>query len=223
MKAQVHAGGRGKAGFVKLVRGAAEAKTAAEFMLSNRMVSPQTPPEGIAVRRLLVAQAAPIAREYYLAITVDRAARTNGLIASAEGGTEIEVVAASRPEAIVRRSLDPLIGLPAHAPEIAFRLGFKGRQVGQAVAIMLALAEAMRSLDASLVEINPLIVTPPTPEHPDGRVLAIDAKFTFDDSALFRQPEIESLFDPAEENPSDSPARSSASTTWRSTAPSAAW
>ncbi len=204
IKAQVHAGGRGKAGFVKLVRSAAEAKAAAEFMLSHRMVSPQTPPEGLQVRRLLVAEAVPIAREFYLAITVDRAARTNALVASAEGGTEIEVVAASRPEAIIRRSLDPLLGLPAHAArETAFQLGFKGRQVRQAVDIMLALGETMRSLDASLVEINPLVVTPSTPEHPDGRVLAVDAKFTFDDSALFRHPEISALFDPEEENPSE--------------------
>lgn len=204
VKAQVHAGGRGKAGFVKLVKSAAEAKAAAEFMFSHRMKSPQTPPEGLEVRRLLVAEAVPIAKEYYLAITVDRAARTNGLIASAEGGTEIEVVAAERPHAIIRRPLDPLLGLPAHvARETAFALGFKGRQVNQAARIMMALAESMRSMDASLVELNPLIVTPPSAEHPDGRVLAIDAKFSFDDSALFRHPEIESLFDPAEENPSE--------------------
>ena len=125
IKAQVHAGGRGKAGFVKLVRSAAEATAAAEFMFSNRMKSPQTPEEGLEVRRLLVAEAVPIAKEFYLAITVDRANRTNGLIASAEGGTEIEVVAAERPDAIRRRSLDPLLGLPAHAArEQAFELGF---------------------------------------------------------------------------------------------------
>ncbi|MBM4112593.1 MAG: ADP-forming succinate--CoA ligase subunit beta [Phycisphaerae bacterium] len=204
VKAQVHAGGRGKAGFVKLVKSAAEAKAAAEFMLSNRMVSPQTPPEGLVVRKLLVADAVPIAKEFYLAITVDRAARTNGLIASAEGGTEIEVVAAQRPEAIIRRSLDPLLGLPAHAArETAFALGFKGRLVAQAAAIMVKLADALRSLDASLVEINPLVVTPPDATNPDGRVLAIDAKFSFDENALFRHPEIAELFDPDEENPAE--------------------
>jgi len=204
IKAQVHAGGRGKAGFVKLVGSAAEATAAAQFMLSNRMKSPQTPEEGLEVRRLLVAEAVPIAREFYLAITVDRANRTNGLIASAEGGTEIEVVAAERPEAIRHRSLDPLFGLPAHAARaLAFELGFTGRQVAQATTIMMRLAETMRAFDASLVEVNPLVVTPPIDDHPDGQVLAIDAKFTFDDSALFRQKAIHALFDPSEENPAE--------------------
>lgn len=204
IKAQVHAGGRGKAGFVKLVRNAADAKAAAEFMFANRMVSPQTPPEGLDVRRVLVAEAVPIAHEYYLAVTVDRTGRTNVMIASAEGGTEIEVVAEQRPEAILRCRLDPLIGLPAHvAREAAFRLGLKGRQVAQAVTIMMRLGELMHSRDASLVEINPLVITPPTAEHPDGQVLAIDAKFTFDDNALFRQSAITALFDPTEENPAE--------------------
>lgn len=204
VKAQVHAGGRGKAGFVKLVRNAAEAAAAAEFMLTNRMKSPQTPEEGLEVRRLLVAEAVPIAREFYLAVTVDRTNRMNGLIACAEGGTEIETVAAERPEAILRRALDPLLGLPAYAArELAFDLGFKGRQVAQAADIMVRLAGLMPALDASLVEVNPLVVTPPSTEHPDGRVLAIDAKFTFDDSALFRQKAVEALFDPGEENPAE--------------------
>jgi len=204
IKAQVHAGGRGKAGFVKLVRSGADAKAAAEYMFSNRMKSPQTPPEGLDVRRLLVAEAVEISLEYYLAVTLDRTARTNTMIASAEGGTEIEVVAAERPDAILRCAIDPLIGLPAHtAREMAFRLGFKGRQVPQAVTIMMRLAELARSRDASMVEINPLVVTPPTREHPDGEVLAIDAKFTFDDNALFRQSDIAELFDPSEENPAE--------------------
>lgn len=201
IKAQVHAGGRGKAGFVKLVGSAAEAKAAAEFMFSNRMKSPQTPPEGLEVRRLLVAEAVDIAREYYLAVTLDRSARTNAMIASAEGGTEIEVVAAERPDAILRCPIDPLNGLGAHrARDLAFRLGLKGRQVPQAVTVMLRLAELAQRSDASLVEINPLVVTPPTTEHPDGQVLAIDAKFSFDDNAMFRQAAIAALFDPSEEN-----------------------
>ncbi|MFO0895066.1 MAG: ADP-forming succinate--CoA ligase subunit beta [Phycisphaerales bacterium] len=204
VKAQVHAGGRGKAGFVKVVKSAAEVEAAATFMLSNRMKSPQTPPEGLVVRRLLVAEAVPIAREFYLAITLDRTSRTNTLIASAEGGTEIEVTAAERPDAILRQPLHPLLGLPPHAARtMAFRLGFKGRQVQQAASLMVALAELVRTKDASLAEINPLVVTPPTAEHPDGRVLAVDAKFTFDDSALFRQSAIEAMFDPAEENPAE--------------------
>jgi len=204
IKAQVHAGGRGKAGFVKLVKNAADAKTAAEFMFGNRMVSPQTPREGLDVRRVLVAEAVEIAHEYYMAITVDRAQRANAMIASSEGGTEIEVVAAERPEAIIRCRIDPLIGMPAHqAREAAFRLGFKGRQVSQAVTIMLRLAELMRSSDASLVEVNPLVVTPSSKQFPDGEVLAIDAKFTFDDNALFRQKTVSALFDPSEENPAE--------------------
>jgi succinyl-CoA synthetase beta subunit len=201
VKAQVHAGGRGKAGFVKLVRSADEARDAASFMLSNRMVSAQTGPEGLDVRKLLVAAGVDIEKEYYLAVTTDRAARTDVLIASAEGGVEIETVAHENPNAIVKERLHPIDGLrPFQAREVAFKLGFTGRQVGQAVKIMLALARLYRTSDASLAEINPLIVTPPTDEHPDGQVLAIDAKFNFDDNALFRQKKIAAMFDPTEEN-----------------------
>jgi succinyl-CoA synthetase beta subunit len=208
VKAQVHAGGRGKAGFVKVCRTAAEAEQAAAFMLSNRMVSPQTPPEGLVVTRLLVAAGVDIAKEYYLAVVTDRARRTSTLIASAEGGVEIEHIAATRPEAIVKVALDPLTGLqPYQAREVAFRLGFKGRQVAQAVDAMLRLAALYLAKDASLAEINPLVVTPATPEHPDGRVVAIDAKFNFDDNALFRHPDLRAMFDPAEENPAEMRAR----------------
>jgi succinyl-CoA synthetase beta subunit len=204
IKAQVHAGGRGKAGFVKLVKSAAEARDAAKFMLSNRMISAQTGPEGLDVKRLLVAAAVDIAKEYYLAITVDRARNTNTLIASAEGGVEIETVAHDRPDAIIRVPLHPLLGLQPHqARETTFRLGFKGKQVGQAVHVMTCLAKLFIESDASLAEINPLIVTPPTPQHPDGQVLAIDAKFTFDDNAMFRQKKIAAMFDPSDENPAE--------------------
>jgi len=204
IKAQVHAGGRGKAGFVKLVRSVDEAREAAEFMLSNRMVSPQTPPEGLEVTRLLVAAGVDIESEFYLAITVDRANGTNTLIASAEGGVEIEKVAEETPELIIKEPLDPRLGLqPWQARKIAFAVGFKGKQVGQAVKTMLALSELFRSTDASLVEINPLIVTPADDQHPDGRVLAIDAKFNFDDNALFRQKAIAGLADPSEVDESE--------------------
>jgi succinyl-CoA synthetase beta subunit len=204
IKAQVHAGGRGKAGFVKLVNSAAEARDAAKFMLSNRMVSPQTPPEGLEVKRLLVAAGVDIAKEYYLAITVDRAHNTSTLIASAEGGVEIETVAEKNPEAIHKVQLHPLLGLqPYQARELAFKLGFTGKQIGQAVNIMLRLAKLFLDTDASLAEVNPLIVTPPGKEQPDGQVLAIDAKFTFDDNALFRQKRIADMFDPTEENPAE--------------------
>jgi succinyl-CoA synthetase beta subunit len=204
VKAQVHAGGRGKAGFVKLVRSAGEASEAAKFMLSNRMVSVQTGPEGLDVSKLLVAAGVDIEKEYYLAVTTDRARRTDVLIASSEGGVEIEKVAEENPDAIVKEWLDPIQGLQAYqARRVAFKLGFTGKQVGQAVKIMLNLAKLYRQKDASLAEINPLIVTPATAEHPDGQVLAIDAKFNFDDNALFRQKDIAALFDPTEENPAE--------------------
>ncbi len=204
IKAQVHAGGRGKAGFVKLVKTVDEAKEAAEFMLTNRMVSVQTGPDGLDVNRLLIAEGVDIDREFYLAITVDRAKNTNTLIASAEGGVEIEAVAESNPDAILKVPMHPIRGLePFQARELAFNLGFKGKQINQAAGIMLKLADLFRSTDASLAEINPLITTPPCDKHPDGQVLAIDAKFTFDDNALFRHKDIAAMFDPAEENASE--------------------
>jgi succinyl-CoA synthetase beta subunit len=201
IKAQVHAGGRGKAGFVKLVSNLKDAEAAATFMLTNKMVSYQTGPEGLVVRKLLIAAAEAIAKEYYLAITIDRARRTATLIASAEGGVEIEVVAEKNPAAIIKVPLHPLLGLQAfQARELAFRLGFKGKQVGQAADIMMKIGKVFRDTDASLVEINPLVVTPPDEKNPDGRVLALDAKFQFDDNALFRHPDIAKMFDPTEEN-----------------------
>ncbi len=204
IKAQVHAGGRGKAGFVKLVTTAEQAREAAKFMLSNRMVSPQTPTEGLEVKRLLVVAGVDIAKEYYLAITVDRAHDTNTMIASAEGGVEIEAVAERSPEAIHKMQLHPLHGLqPYQARELAFRLGLGGKQVSQAVSIMLKLAKLLLDTDASLVEINPLVVTSPSGEHPDGQVIAIDAKVNIDDNALFRRKRIAEMFDPAEENPAE--------------------
>jgi succinyl-CoA synthetase beta subunit len=204
VKAQVHAGGRGKAGFVKVCRSVDEARTAAEFMLNNRMVSPQTPPEGLEVRRLLVASGVDIAKEFYVAVLTDRSTRRNVLIASAEGGVDIEHVAATRPEAILKQPIDPVAGLhPWAARLMAFRLGFKGKAVGQAADILLRLARTFVEKDATLAEINPLVLTPATAEHPDGRVIAIDAKFTFDDNALFRQKAIAAFFDPTEENPAE--------------------
>jgi succinyl-CoA synthetase beta subunit len=204
IKAQVHAGGRGKAGFVKLIKSIEEVRAAAEFMLTNRMVSPQTGPEGLDVKRLLVAEAVDIAHEYYLAITVDRANNTSTLIASAEGGVEIEAVAAKTPEAIHKVAMHPIRGLePYQARALAFKLGFTGKQVNQAVNVMLRLARLFLDTDASLAEINPLVLTPPMETHPDGQVMAIDAKFNFDDNALFRRKSIAAMFDPAEENPAE--------------------
>ncbi len=201
IKAQVHAGGRGKAGFVRLVTSPKEARDAASFMLTNRMVSPQTPPEGLEVKRLLVAAAVDIAHEYYLAITVDRGAATNAMIASAEGGVEIETVAARRPDAIHRAAMHPLLGLMPHqARRLAERLGLRSKLAAQAADIMTKLARVYLETDASLAEINPLVATPPGEGHPEGRLFAIDAKFAFDDNALFRHAAIARMFDPAEEN-----------------------
>ena len=201
VKAQVHAGGRGKAGFVKLVRSAAEATEAAEFMLTNKMVSYQTGPEGLDVKKLLVAAGVDIAKEYYLAITTDRATRKNVMIASAEGGVEIEQVAKDNPDAIIKEPIHPLMGMQPHqARRLAFRLGFTGKQVGQAVKVMMALSRSYDAHDCTIAEVNPLVVTTPTDAHPDGQVLAIDAKYNFDDNALFRNKDIEAMFDPAEEN-----------------------
>jgi succinyl-CoA synthetase beta subunit len=214
VKAQVFAGGRGKAGFVKLVRSAKEATDAATFMLSNRMISPQTPPEGLDVKKLLVASGVDIAdragapagtkEEFYLAITTDRKTRRNILIASREGGVEIEQVAHERPDAVHKEPLHPTLGLQPHqATKIAFALGFKGKQVRQATAIMAALAKLFVEKDCTLAEINPLVLTPATAEHPDGQVMALDAKFSFDDNGLFRHKDLTSTADHAEENPAE--------------------
>ncbi len=204
VKAQVHAGGRGKAGFVKLVRSPKEAEDAARFMLSNKMVSNQTGPEGLEVNKLLLAAGVDIAHEYYLAITTDRDTRRNVLIASAEGGVEIEKVAEENPDAILKQPIHPLMGLQPHeARRLAFELGFKGKQINQATKIMLALAKLFVDKDCSLAEINPLIVTNGTADNPDGQVLAIDAKFNFDDNGIGRHKDIQALFDPAEENPQE--------------------
>ena len=195
VKAQVHAGGRGKAGFVKVVDSVDAVREAAEFMLSNRMVSNQTGPEGLEVKRLLVAAAVDIERELYLAITNDRARETNTLIASSEGGVEIEAVAESNPDAILKLPMHPINGLdPKQAAELAAKLDFQGDQLDQAVDIMTRLATLFVDKDASLAEINPLIVTPA------GEVMAIDAKFTFDDNAMYRHKDLQALFDPSEEN-----------------------
>ena len=204
VKAQVHAGGRGKAGFVKVVDSVDAVKEAATFMLTNKMVSVQTGPEGLEVKRLLVAAAVDIEREIYLAITTDRARRTNTLIASAEGGVEIETVAHERPDAIIKMPTHPLDGLEAwQARQIAFALGLQGKQINQAAKIMMQLSKLQVQTDASLVEINPLIITPASEDHPDGQVMAIDAKFNFDDNALFRQKRVQGYYDPTEDDPDE--------------------
>jgi len=223
VKAQVHAGGRGKAGFVKLVRTPEEATEAARFMLSNRMKSPQTPPEGLEVKRLLIAAAVDIAdrpaqgnatpakEEFYLAITTDRATRRNVLIASREGGVEIETIAHQRPDAIIKERLHPLLGLqPFQAREVAARLGLSGKLANQAADVMLKLSKLYIDKDCALAEINPLVIAldaapsggvgvPPA----SASVLAIDAKFNFDENGLIRHKDIAQLADPSEENPAE--------------------
>jgi succinyl-CoA synthetase beta subunit len=198
VKAQVYAGGRGKAGFVKLVKSADEARKAAEFMLSNRMVSNQTGPEGVPVSVLIVAPGVDIAKEYYLGITLDRGRGTATLIASAEGGVEIEEVAKKSPEKVLKIPLHPLIGLQGfQARELAYKLGFTDKLASEAAKLITNLAKAFIKTDASLAEINPLVVTK------DGKLLAIDAKFNFDDNATFRHPDIAAMRDETQEKPLD--------------------
>ena len=198
VKAQVHAGGRGKAGYVKLVKSADEAAQHAKRMFANRMVSKQTGPQGVQVRKIMLAQAVDIAHEYYLGVVVDRARRTPVMMASAEGGVEIEEVAAHNPDAIKKAWFHPHLGLQRfQAAALAAAIGLKGDQAKAAAGIMLKLAKLFIEKDASLAEINPLVRTP------DGKILAIDAKFNFDDNAIFRHDDVAGLFDPAEENPNE--------------------
>jgi len=198
VKAQVHAGGRGKAGGVKLADDAAGAEEAARRILGMMLKTPQTPPEGIKVLRVLVEEAAPIATELYLSITLDRGRAAHAVMASRAGGMEIEEVAATRPEKIIREWADPALGLqPFQARSLAFALGLTGDQFKPGVALILDLFRAYLDRDCSLAEINPLVVTG------DGRVLALDAKLNFDDNALFRHGEILELRDVNEETPLD--------------------
>jgi succinyl-CoA synthetase beta subunit len=201
VKAQIHAGGRGKAGGVKLVKDAAEARAAAQALLGATLVTHQTGPQGRVVRRLLVEQGCRIARELYLGMVVDRAAGRVAVMASTEGGVEIEEVAARAPEKILRETIDPAIGLAGYqARRIAFGLGLAREQVGKAVAFLAGLARGFLESDCALAEINPLVVTA------DGDLLALDAKIGFDDNALFRHPELRALRDPSEEDPRETEA-----------------
>ena len=198
VKAQVHAGGRGKAGGVKLADDPAATEAAARQILGMMLRTPQTPPEGIKVLKVLVEEASPIAAELYLSITLDRARATHVVMASAAGGMDIEEVAATHPERIIREWTDPTLGLqPFQARNLAFGLELTGDRFTPGVALILSLFRAYLAKDCSLAEINPLVVTA------DGRVLALDAKLSFDDSALYRHPEIGALRDVNEETPLD--------------------
>src|SRR5437667_120688 len=201
VKAQIHAGGRGKAGGVKVVRDASEAEAAARALLGKTLVTHQTGPQGRVVRRLLVERACRIARELYLGMVVDRTSGRVTMMASTEGGVEIEEVAARTPEKILRKTIDPAIGFAAYqARRLAFALGLAKEQVGKAVGFMTALARGFGESDCSLAEINPLVVTA------DGGLLALDAKIGFDDNGLFRHPELRELRDPSEEDPREQEA-----------------
>jgi len=198
VKAQVHAGGRGKAGGVKLADGPAEAEPAAAQILGMRLTTPQTPPEGILVRSVLVEEAPAIERELYLSITLDRARATHVAMASQAGGMEIEEVAARTPEKILREWAHPALGLADfQARRLAFGLGLAGDQFKQGVALIRSLFALYLAKDCSLAEVNPLVVTA------DGRVWALDAKLNFDDNALWRHKEIVALRDIHEEDPLD--------------------
>jgi succinyl-CoA synthetase beta subunit len=196
VKAQIHAGGRGKSGGVKVVKGADEAAAAAQKMIGMNLVTYQTGPSGQKVQRVLVEQGLKIVRELYLGIVLDRASERLVMMVSQEGGVEIEKVAHETPEKIFKAFVHPGLGLAGYqARQLAFALGLQGEQVKQAVKVMTALYTAFVATDASLLEINPLIVTE------EGNLLALDAKMNFDDNALFRHAEFKELRDPAEEDP----------------------
>ena len=198
VKAQIHAGGRGKAGGVKVVKSAAEVPIAFAAMFGKRLVTHQTGPEGKEVKRVYIEEGCDIARELYLGMLIDRATGRVTLMASTEGGMDIEEVAAKTPEKILRVAIDPATGLQAfHARKLAFGLGLDGKQVNSAVKFMQALYNAFMGLDASLTEINPLVITGA------GDLIALDAKMNFDDNALFRQPAVLQLRDEDEEDPAE--------------------
>ena len=196
VKAQIHAGGRGKGGGVKIAKNRDEVRDLAQHMLRMNLVTHQTGPEGKEVKKLLIEQGIDIERELYLGMVLDRSRSKLVMMASTEGGVEIEKVAAETPEKILKEWIDPAIGLQSfQARNLAFGLGLQGKQVGNAAKFMMALYQAFVSNDCSLAEINPLVVTK------EGEVLALDAKINFDDSALFRHPELLDLRDLDEEEP----------------------
>ena len=194
IKAQIHAGGRGKGGGVKLAANPEEARQTASEILGMQLVTHQTGPEGQKVKQVLVERASDIEREFYLGITLDRAQSKPVVMASQEGGVEIEGVAAATPEKILKETVDPGVGLQAfQATRLAFGLGFEGKLVRQAVGFILRLYKAYVDADCSLVEINPLVATA------GGQLLALDAKIDIDDNALFRHPDLAEMHDLDEE------------------------
>jgi len=195
VKAQIHAGGRGKGGGVKVVKSREEVKATAEQMLGMNLVTHQTGPAGKEVKRVYIEEGYDIARELYLSVLLDRATSWVTMMASTEGGMDIEEVAAKTPEKIIKVAIDPAVGLqPFHARKLAFGLGLEGAQIRSAVTFLQGMYKAFTELDASLVEINPLVVTGA------GELLALDAKMNFDNNGLFRQKEVAGLRDEDEED-----------------------
>ena len=207
VKSQIHAGGRGAGRFkddpdgeggVRLCKSLDDVRENARKMLGHVLVTRQTGPDGKEVKRLYIEEGCDIARELYLGMLIDRATSRVTVMASTEGGMEIEEVAAKTPEKILKEAIDPAVGLmPFHARKIAFGLGLEGKAVGTAVKFLMAMYRAFQELDASIVEINPLVVTG------DGQVLALDAKMNFDDNALFRHKDLSELRDEDEEDPAE--------------------
>jgi len=196
VKAQIHAGGRGKGGGVKLAKSAEEAEKLAHEILGMNLITAQTSPGGRIVKRLLIEEGLDIKRELYLSVVMDRAVESVVFIASAAGGMEIEEVAHKNPDAILRETIHPAVGLqPYQARKLAFGLGLTGAAVSNATPFFQAMYRAFMESDASLVEINPLVLTG------DNKLIALDAKMTFDDNALYRHPEIKELRDKDEEDP----------------------
>ena len=196
VKAQIHSGARGKAGGVKFCRTEAEIVTAAESMLGRKLVTHQTGPSGKLVGRLYIEEASDIAQEIYLGFVLDRKAERICVVASAEGGMEIEDISADRPDSIIRVVVDPAVGMQSfQAREIAFSLGLDGALIQKAVKTIMGAYRAFRDYDATMVEINPLVVTN------GGDIVALDAKMSFDDNALFRRAEISELRDKSQEDP----------------------
>ena len=201
VKAQIHSGARGKAGGIKLCSSEDEVRQAAKGLLGRRLVTHQTGPEGRVVHRLYVEAAVPIERELYLGLVLDRKSERIMIVAHPQGGMEIEEIAKTAPDSILREVVEPAIGMSAfQAREIAYGLGLAPAQVSRAVTTLLGAYRAFRDLDATMVEVNPLVVTG------DGQVLALDCKMTFDDNAMFRRPNVSELRDYAEEDPREAQA-----------------
>ncbi len=201
VKAQIHSGARGKAGGIKVCTSEDEVRQAAKGLLGKRLVTHQTGPEGRVVHRLYVEAAVPIEREIYVGFVLDRKSERIMVVAAPHGGMEIEEIAKDSPDTIIRAVVEPAVGMtPFQAREIAFALGLDAAQVNRCATALLGCYRAFRDLDATMVEINPLVLTR------DSQLLALDAKMTFDDNALFRRPEVSELRDYAEEDPRESQA-----------------